>query len=255
AVKQGISWTGAYIGGRGWTPTVWSSDQIDVCATAGLGVLPIWVGPQSGLSADIGTSHGRQCLAALAGLRMDLAGYSVALDVEASAFNENSAGAVAYANAWGDVLAAHRMRPVIYHPGWVTGFRYPGWLASWVDQAPNALPGSEAAWQWSSEGDIGGLTVDLSVAGNMVVVFPPAHFAPTPTIPAAPAVAAPAPGLLVEHQVASVDGNLLADVKELGAVATDSPSATAAATKARIGSLRAAMAPLMIELGAIEASL
>lgn len=166
----------------------WSRGDFARVRAAGFAVIPIFVGPGSGSSHDLGVVDGAATV-----LAARAAGFSagpVVLDVEPAALRADPAGVAGYTAGWAQALRAAGYSPWGYGlTGYFRALSVAGYASSidvaWIARYPSPAPerpdphsvtGMPQAWtaagtrMWQYQGstDLDGATVDFSVADSGV---------------------------------------------------------------------------------------
>jgi hypothetical protein len=215
AASDGVTWTGAYIGGACSAGSGWSAARLTALATAvGWSFLPIYVGQQSAsichadtLTYAQGTADGEDTVAIMQSYAWPAGGMvPVALDVEAGTYSADAAGTVSYVQGWLDAVHAGGYLAYVYSsPSALNAFAAmslpidAAWVASsfyggFANVAPDDLQqlgtnftNHDRAWQYAENVAVPGAgaldcnSSDLVLApapGNANVFTPPPPPAP-----------------------------------------------------------------------------
>lgn len=186
----GASGWGVYIGGP-WATNAWPANVGNYIVQMGFGVLPIYVGQQTGtglaglfpdmpirravrrslasgtLTRAQGLTDGQQAVRLMAAWK----GPKCCLDVEAGTYSRNPTGTLAYWGGWRDAVRAGGYSPGIYaHLTQIDAF--PGadfkWGAKYIQRTLQPYPtyntaAHEWAWQYANSFTLDGVDVDASV--------------------------------------------------------------------------------------------
>ena len=218
AANDGVTWTGAYIGGACSAGSGWSAARLTALnAAAGWSFLPIYVGQQSSsicgahtLSYAAGSSDGADAAAIMQSYAWSPGTMiPVALDVEAGTYSADAAGTAAYVQGWLDAVHGAGYLAYVYSsPTAINALASMGlpidavWAASYfysdfADVAPSDLQqlggnfsNHDRAWQYagnvavSGAGNVDCNTSDLLLApapGGSNMAGPPPSPPPSPT--------------------------------------------------------------------------
>jgi hypothetical protein len=218
ANTDGVTWSGAYLGGACNAGSGWAADALTALnATAGWSFLPIYVGQQSAtichahdLSQAAGTLDGNDAAALMQSYQWQPnTMIPVALDVEAGTYSADPAGTTDYVQAWLDAVHGAGYLAYVYSsPTALNAFAAAGlpidaaWAASYfydgfVDVSPSDLQQLGAnfdnhnrAWQYAGDVAVSGAglldcdTSDLLLApppGGSNQPAPPPDAPPPPT--------------------------------------------------------------------------
>jgi MYXO-CTERM domain-containing protein len=204
--NDGITWSGAYIGGAcnggsGWTKSVLTS----ISQATGWTYMPIYVGQQdssicsaSTLTAPQGTADGQDTVTVMGQYAwVPDGGIPVCLDVEAGTYSNNPSSTLSYVQAWADAVHAGGYKAYVYSsPDAINAFAAMSlpidavWIADWTYPSNSfeqnlspygitsvtAYTNHDRAWQYCDG------TVDSDTA-DLVLAPPPGQtIAPAPTL-------------------------------------------------------------------------
>jgi len=143
-VPRNVSVYLGYVGMPGYTPHIWTADEIRAVEDAGLQWWAICVPPQNSLGTRTGIDAAEYTAQFLSRINYDTS-RPVFLDIEAGAWYADRAAADATVIAWRARLRElGYLRPAAYGPR-LSGYE---WLADWRDAEPSVVPAGNWGWQW-----------------------------------------------------------------------------------------------------------